>query len=329
LLPGDYERENSSGLKYSLLNILRCPDTKSDLKLEAEDEVNGEVKEGRLRNSAGKVFPIKNYVPRFVESDEYVSSFSYEWMKHKKTQFDDNPINKGRRFTEEFFMSVTGLDQSKTTGKLFLDVGVGSGRYADVVSQWGGEVVGVDLSLSVEAAMENIGGRKNVNIVQADLFRLPFKENVFDIVFSIGVLHHTPSAKDAFEQLPQYLKKDGVAAVWLYNAYNRMDMRSKNFWRYILRRLPKRLLYTLSFMAVPLSYLYRIPLLGGILYYAFPIIQYTDRNWRWIQLDTFDLYSPHYMTYHTYAEVFQWFKENNFREIEIAEPAVAVRGVKN
>jgi len=305
-----------------------CPETGSDLELEVETEVNGEVKEGKLRNSAGKVFPIRNYVPRFAESDKYVSSFSYEWMKHKKTQLDDNPINKGRRFTEEFFKSVTGLDQSKAIGKLFLDVGVGAGRYAAVVSQWAGEVVGVDLSLSVEAAVENIGGRRNVNIVQADLFGLPFRENTFDIVFSIGVLHHTPSAKEAFERMARYVKKGGTAAVWLYGGDNKMDMRSKNFWRGILKRVPKRILYALSFFAVPLSYLYRIPILGGMLYYAFPIIVYGDRNWRWTQLDTFDLYSPQYMSYHTYTEVFGWFKDQGFREIEIAEPPVAVRGIR-
>lgn len=316
-------------MKRSLLNILRCPDTKSDLKLEVEKEENSEVKEGKLRNSSGKVYPIRNFIPRFVESDKYVGSFSYEWMKHKRTQFDDNPINKGKNFTEEFFKSVTGLDEAKTKGKLFLDVGVGSGRFSDVVSRWDGEVVGVDLSLSVDSAMENIGSRGNVNIIQADLFRLPFKENVFDVIFSIGVLHHTPSARDAFASAfgGQYLKSGGMAAVWLYNAYNKMDMRSKDFWRKILKRLPKRVLYAMSFIAVPLSYLYRIPLLGGILYYTFPIILYNDRNWRWTQLDTFDLYSPHYMSYHTYAEVFGWFKEQGFREIEVLEPAIAMRGI--
>jgi len=46
------------------------------------------------------------------------------------------------------------------------------------------------LSFSVEASFKNIGSRKKVDIVQGDLLNPPFGSDSFDVVFSIGVLHH-------------------------------------------------------------------------------------------------------------------------------------------
>ncbi|MEO8208929.1 MAG: methyltransferase domain-containing protein [bacterium] len=310
------------------MKILCCPETKSELELKIISEENGEVKEGILTNQNGKIFPIKNFVPRFVESDSYVDNFSLEWLKHRITQYDTNPQNKNKKFTESDFRNMTGLTEEKIQGKTILDVGVGTGRYSAIASEWGGQVIGIDLSFAVESAATNIGNRKNVNIIQADIFKLPFKENVFDIIFSIGVLHHTPDTESAFKQLPQHLKKGGLLSIWVYNAYNKQGTKSKHFWHNILKKLPKKFLYNLSYLSVPLSYLYRIPYLGGMLYYFFPIVFYTDRNWRWTQLDTFDLYSPEYMYFHKYPEVFQWFRNSNFVNIEISEPPISVRGIK-
>lgn len=316
-------------MKNDLLKILCCPETKSELELKIISEENGEIKEGILTNQFGKTYSIKNFVPRFVESDSYVDNFSLEWLRHKTTQYDTNPQNENRNYTEIDFQNMTGLSEEKVKGKLMLDVGVGTGRFSAVASGWGGEMIGIDLSYAVESAVDNIGKRKNVNIIQADIFKLPFKENVFDIIFSIGVLHHTPDTQSAFKQLPQYLKRGGLLSIWLYSSYNKQGIKSKQFWHKILKKLPKKFLYNLSYLAVPLSYLYRIPFLGGMLYYTFPVVFYTDRNWRWTQLDTFDLYSPEYMYFHKYPEVFKWFEHCNFVKIEISEPPISVRGIKN
>jgi SAM-dependent methyltransferase len=64
----------------------------------------------------------------------------------------------------------------KLKDKLVLDAGCGVGRFMEVVEKWGGNVVGVDLSFSVDAAFKNLGLKENVHIIQADIFDLPFKE---------------------------------------------------------------------------------------------------------------------------------------------------------
>ena len=92
--------------------------------------------------------PIVRGILRFVTSDAYAASFSFEWNIHSKTQLD----SATSRESEETFRAKTGLTPEDVAGRLVLDVGCGMGRFADVVSRWGGRVVGIDLSLAVEAA---------------------------------------------------------------------------------------------------------------------------------------------------------------------------------
>lgn len=57
---------------------------------------------------------------------------------------------------------------------------------------------------------------------------------------------------------------------------------------------------------------------------ALPICMH--RSWRWRVLDTFDLYSPKYQSYHTHYEVFRWFEEAGLEEIRVREPGISLIG---
>ena len=58
---------------------------------------------------------------------------------------------------------------------------------------WRKTCFSIDLSSAVEAAFELSKNYSNIHFFQASLFDLPFKKE-FDIIFSLGVLHHTPSS---------------------------------------------------------------------------------------------------------------------------------------
>ena len=121
-------------------------------------------------------------------------------------------------------------------------------------------MVGVDLSFAVDAAYGNVGKRENVHIVQADLFRLPFPEGTFDAMYSLGVLHHTPDTKKAFDAVVPYLRPGGEFAVFLY-AYGHYSYFS-DLWRKVTTRVPYRILYYLTSLSIPLYYLYKLPFVG-------------------------------------------------------------------
>jgi len=214
-----------------------------------------------------------------------------------------------------------------------LDVGCGMGRFAEVASRWGAEVVGIDLSLAAEVARKNLGNRENATILQADVFKLPFAERSFDYIYSIGVLHHTPDCRQAFLELPKYLKPGGKIAVWLYDGYNK-EFRCSDFYRRMTYRMPVQLLLALCHVAVPLYYVHKvlrkIPFIGrpmsGVLHFLLPTSVHRRAEWR--VLDTFDWYSPRYQSRHTYEEVYGWFQEAGLEGIKLFPDRVAMQGTR-
>jgi SAM-dependent methyltransferase len=309
-------------MKLSALDVLRCPGCRSALQAAAEQENGGEVMTGTLRCVAcGALFPISKGVPRFVASDSYADAFSFEWNVHRTTQLDSAT---GKTDSVDRFTQSMGFPLSELRGKLVLDIGCGTGRFAEIALIHGATVLGVDLSLAVDAAYQNIGAHPRMHIVQADVFKLPLAHDAFDVIYSLGVLHHTPDCRKAFEQLPPHLKPGGKVAITVYTDRNKYYCMSTNFWRRWTPHLPKRLLYALSHIAIPLYYLYRIPGLRVIGMGIFPINM--DPRAKWRVLDTFDCYSPTYQSYHNFPEVFAWFEEAGLRNMRAIEPEVTVVG---
>src|SRR5262249_50432550 len=147
------------------------------------------ITNGRLTCPAGHTFPIRRGIPRFVADDAYTRSFSYEWQRFRRTQLDSAT---GRTDTRDRLQASLNFPIEQLDGQLVLDAGCGMGRFAEVVQGGGGTYIGVDYSFAVDAAFANAGRLPNVHFVQADVFHLPFADEIFDLVFSLGVLHHTP-----------------------------------------------------------------------------------------------------------------------------------------
>ncbi len=299
---------NHEPLRDWLLDLLRCPQCGTAFSQEV----------GCICCAYGHVYPVRNGIPRFVATDGYTASFSLEWTKHRTTQLD----GPHSRESEETFAQKTGLQPADVAGKVVLEAGCGMGRFMDVVSRWGGRVVGVDLSYAVDAAQQNLGHRENVAIVQGDIFRLPFAPDAFDLVYSIGVLHHAPDCAGAFRALAPLVRPGGMLAVWVYDhnpLYQITDL-----YRAVTTRLPKRWLYALAHAAVPLYYVHRLPGLGKLTRPLLFTSTHPDPAWR--VLDTFDWYAPTYQSKHTYPEVARWFEAAGFTDLKLFEPPVAVRG---
>lgn len=298
-------------MKKKILDFLVCPNCTRGLQLREAKYTNGEIKEGLLTcGDCNTVFPIREFIPRFFNTDQYVDSFSFEWNKFHDVQMD---ILNNTDESEKTFLWKTGWKPQDLKGKLILDIGIGAGRFADIASRWAAEVIGIDLSFAVDAAYKNIGKRDNVHIIQADIFSLPFKPRIFDHMYSIGVLHHTPDTRKAFQSVVPLLKNGGEFAVFLYACghYHYFS----DLWRRITVKLPIKLMYYLSAVAVPLYYIHKIPFFGLATQFLLPTANWP--NWRWRWLDTFDWYTPKYQWKHAWPEVFQWYKEEGFTDIEL------------
>ena len=291
-------------------DIFHCPETGEPLTIEDDAFVS----------PSGKRWPVYKNIPRFVESDLYVDSFSFEWNTHNRTQIDSFT---GTHSSEEFLKQKTGLGAEQVEGKLVLDAGVGAGRFADVLSRWGAHVVGVDLSYAVEAANNNFHDRQNVIIAQADIGKLPFAPETFDFIISIGVLHHTPDTRTYFNRLVPLLKPGGEICIWVYP--NQGDYANRAAWIPFTHRIPTKWFYRWCQIFVPFTYKHIDNPFIQFIASIFPISNQKLGLENDI-LDTFDGFSPKYHGIHNPEEVTAWFREAGLENIRTFPFDTAVRG---
>jgi SAM-dependent methyltransferase len=265
-------------------------------------------------------YPIVREIPRFVTSDHYVNSFSFEWNVHNHTQLDRFRADDS---SERILREKTGLMPEDVRGKLVLDAGIGAGRFADVLSRWGANVIGVDLSYAVEAAAVTFARMPNVVVCQADIGNLPFRAGTFDFIISIGVLHHTPDTRRFFDCLPPLLKPGGELAIWVYPDEGDYATRAK--WIPFTSRLPKSWYYSFCKVFVPWAVRHKSSRLVYHLRHLFP---FSDQGLGIENdvLDTFDGYSPRYHGIHSPEEVKAWFRAAGLTDIQEYPWHTAVRG---
>jgi SAM-dependent methyltransferase len=258
-------------------------------------------------------------VSRFVAREAYAGSFGYQWTRFARTQLDSA---SGTTRSRDTLIEKTGWDLAQLRGATVLDAGCGMGRFAEVCLDAGAEVHAVDLSVAVDAASRNLGGRR-VHLYQADIMNLPFQPGSFDYVYSIGVLHHTPDTRAAFLRLAGLLKPGGMIAIWVYGPRLRWLVGSR-LLRLITPSLPKPWLLRLSRAAIPLYHVHRLPVVGRLSRLALPVSLEPDPEWRW--LDTFDWYSPRYQWTHGAEEVENWFREAGLTALRRGSLATSVSG---
>lgn len=148
------------------------------------------------------------------------STFSFKWSKRDTYQSPAMRTAIGAWLAERYgdLLSVLGPQQGSVP--LVLDAGCGAGNAASLLfaSRWQDmRYVGADISDAVDIARETIEPvAPECMFVQADLMALPFEDGAFDIVFSEGVLHHTPSTRNAIHATARLVRPGGLYAIYVY-----------------------------------------------------------------------------------------------------------------
>ena len=118
---------------------------------------------------------------------------------------------------EPYIRDFAGFSQS--AGKRVLEIGVGMG--ADYL-EWlkaGAHATGVDLSsVSIERAKQRCelaGCTPDLRVADAE--HLPFPDSTFDLVYSYGVMHHSPDTRQCIREARRVLKPGGSLRIMIYH----------------------------------------------------------------------------------------------------------------
>jgi SAM-dependent methyltransferase len=289
--------------------------------------VNGRVSSGSLGcTSCDARYPIRGFIPRFVETDNYASNFGFQWNRHWQTQYDHYT---GAPISERRFFDSTGWPRDMK-GELVLEAGSGSGRFTAIAVTTGAFVVSFDYSNAVEANYRNNGHCANLLIVQASIFDLPCPRAHFSRIVCIGVIQHTPDPRKAFHCLADASRPGGSLVV---DAYVRLpwfkQMWLTKYWVLpITRRVSPTTLYrfcewwvnrwwgvTGAFQRLTgrriLSWFLLIADYRGVYPLPDPIQK------EWAILDSFDMLSPAYDFPQTVESVRSWYDEAALVDVEV------------
>lgn len=323
-------------MKLKLINYLVCPKCKVPLQCQIFQQDSElpweEILQGCLIcQTCSREYPILKGIPRMLlnpppaEVQNTVAGFGWEWLAFDKQIQNTYMTDKVHMLD---FIHPTGEGFFKD--KLVLDAGCGMGRFLKLGAEFGSkEIIGIDLSNSVEAAYQNTRHLENAHVVQADIFTLPFPR-VFDYIFSIGVLHHLDKPKKGFSQLVELLNKDGRISVWVYSKENNQWVISLTpIRKRITSHLPKPVLLGIShflgfFLYLLLQVVYKPAnetRLGLKVRRYLPYNEYLYYSSRLSYLSLvsviFDHLVPQLAAYISRDELESWFKEENLASVVI------------
>lgn len=110
-------------------------------------------------------------------------------------------------------------------GKKVLEIGCGIGTDTMNFARAGAEVTAVDLSgdsLAIARKRAEIFGLGNIQFYQSDAEELSSIVPIeyYDLIYSFGVIHHTPCPHNVIEQIRHYMDSDSIFKVMVYNRYS-------------------------------------------------------------------------------------------------------------
>ena len=207
-----------------ILPLLRCPQTRSPLRLEGTD----------LVSESGTRYPIVSGIPRLLAPTKSAEEERVRQMMQKFYEQFTFPgydgVDSPGILMDKARASAFGLwvDQAISPFSTVLEVGCGTGQMTNFLGLVQSRtVIGVDQSIASLTLGQGFRDRfdlKNVHFAQGNIFEMPIRESSVDVLICSGVLHHTPDPKKGYEELLKLVKPGGKILIGLYNTYARIPL---------------------------------------------------------------------------------------------------------
>jgi ubiquinone/menaquinone biosynthesis C-methylase UbiE len=177
------------------------------------------------QNGTGNKGEVREFWERHPCGAEYVDAAT----PYLSPKFFDDSARIRYKYHYHIPRDIKILSKLKPGGKA-LEIGVGIGCDTELLIRNGFEVSGIDLT---DAAAEATKARLkhhglSADVKQGDAENLPFPDKNFDVVYSFGVLHHSPDTQKTLDEVHRVLKPGGLALIMLYHKD------SLNYWAHVI-----------------------------------------------------------------------------------------------
>jgi len=347
-------------VKQSFAATLRCAACGKPLTLDGAAS-SAALSEGALRCSCGEIAPVIAGVPRILpratagtlvaqhpsffekfpglrpatginakpDSLRTLRAFGDEWQRFPELL----EVHKGI-----FDWYFEGPEPVRWKGLRVLDAGCGMGRWLHFARTAGAGVVGMDVSGAIDVAAAREG--EGADFVQADLRFPPFAPESFDLVYSLGVVHHLEEPMTGVRALAKLVRAGGELRLYVYRtledepSWKRLLFAAATALRHVTTRLPYPAVHAVSWLVAATAtslFLWPRRLLrkwawGDRLTRNLPLVHYTDVPFRMVVSEQFDrLVAPIEGRFRK-DEVEGWLRDVGFEVVAVL-PGLGWRGI--
>lgn len=177
---------------------------------------------------------LKKDIPAFQEINDKVSSKvrgQYEKNPYPRwvtTELHPSPCSISEVLTEKK-LKLYDLEITKVKKPEILIAGCGTGQHSlSIAAQFlDAKILAVDLSLSSLAYAKRKTaelGFDNIKYMHADILQLRGLETQFNIIESVGVLHHMKNPMEGWQKLTDCLRPNGLMKIGLYSKLARQGI---------------------------------------------------------------------------------------------------------
>lgn len=255
-----------------------------------------------------------------------VRDFGREWARFDQSELPEAEL---REWFDAYF-HIFPWEELPANAR-GLDLGCGSGRWAQLVAPRVGELLCVDPSAqALEVARRKLAGLAGCRCQLAGVDEIPVPDASLDFAYSLGVLHHVPDTAAAIRSCTAKLKPGGFLLLYLYYAFDgkpawfRALWRASDLLRRLLSRLPGPLKYGASqliaaFVYWPLSRLAGAGERLGARVDGWPLSAYRDKSFYTLRTDALDRFGTRLEQRFTRAQIAQMMTAAGLTEIRFSD----------
>ena len=152
-----------------------------------------------------------------LSKKEVAENYDREAPVYDKRRYEGKGGEAYLQMHKEILLSLLGPIKNKSV----LEICVGTGVYSKTISQLGGKVFGLDLSIEMLKQVRDPGG-KEIFLIKGDAENLPIKTSSMDAVMCIRAIYFLPDLEKALSEINRVLKPEGL---FVFNCFNTSALR--------------------------------------------------------------------------------------------------------